>query len=244
MISVKAIEVFKKMGQTAALKGLSMEFTSGEIHGIIGPEGAGKTTLLRHLIGLLHGDAGQIHYFDDKLEVEFRKLRESIAYMPQTQSLYPELSVHEHLEFFRTLYELPEMLYKDRRRKLLQMSRLETFTDRLASQLSGGMYKKLGLICSLLSSPQVLLLDEPTNGVDPLSRRDFWGLLHELRDQEAMLILVTTSYMDEAFKCDKVHLLFDGRCLLEGAPEELLRKEECKTFDEVFLKYDRSLGNL
>ncbi len=244
MISVKAIEIFKKMGRTQALKGLSMEFASGEIHGIIGPEGAGKTTFLRHLIGLLQADSGKIQYFDDKTEMEFKSLRESIAYMPQTQSLYPELSVHEHLEFFRTLYELPEMLYKDRRGKLLQMSRLAPFTDRLASQLSGGMYKKLGLICSLLSSPQVLLLDEPTNGVDPLSRRDFWDLLRELRNQEAVLILVTTSYMDEAFKCDKVHLLFDGRTLVEGTPQELLQQEGCKTFDEVFLKYDLSLESL
>lgn len=237
-VSISVQGVFKKMRHTQALNGLSMDFRHGEIHGVLGPEGAGKTTLLRHLIGLLKPNVGQIVFKKEEHEVSFAAIREAIAYMPQTQSLYPELSVHEHLEFFRTLYQVTESIYRERRKKLLQMSRLGPFTDRLASQLSGGMYKKLGLICSLLSSPQVLLLDEPTNGVDPLSRRDFWELLYELRDEENILIIVTTSYMDEALKCQRVHLLFEGKALLEGPPEELLRERKCKNFDEIFLQYD------
>lgn len=241
-ISLQVQDVFKKMGPNQALKGLSMEFSPRQIHGIIGPEGAGKTTLLRHLMGLLKADKGAIQFFDDDKEVSFQDLRESIAYMPQTQSLYPELSIHEHLEFFKTLYQLTPSEYQERRKKLLEMARLQDVTERLASQLSGGMYKKLGLICSLLASPRVLLLDEPTNGVDPLSRRDFWELLYDLLEAEDILILVTTSYMDEALKCQKVHLLFDGKTLLQGPPLEILKQEKCKTFDEVFLQYDSSLG--
>ncbi|UXR63646.1 ABC transporter ATP-binding protein [Bdellovibrio bacteriovorus] len=237
-VSLKVTGLFKKLRQTQALQGLDMTFESGLIHGIIGPEGAGKTTLLRHLMGLLHADRGEIQYRRQDGDISFSELRQNIAYMPQTQSLYPELSIHEHLEFFRTLYQLSDQDYAERRRALLQMSRLEEFTERLASELSGGMYKKLGLICSLLASPLVLLLDEPTNGVDPLSRRDFWQLLYDLQKSEDILILVTTSYMDEALKCQKVHLLFDGKTLLEGQPDAILQQKKCKSFDEVFLQYD------
>lgn len=239
-ISLRARNLKKKMKTTPALQGLTMEFSPRLIHGIIGPEGAGKTTFLRHIMGLLKPDEGDITFYSDGREISFSEIREAVAYMPQTQSLYPELSIHEHLEFFKTLYNVPQDQYRERREKLLHMSRLGPFQDRLASQLSGGMYKKLGLICSLLASPQVLLLDEPTNGVDPLSRRDFWTLLYELREQEDILILVTTSYMDEALKCQEVHLLFDGKTLLEGPPQDLLKNRGCKTFDEVFLQYDRS----
>lgn len=237
-ISLQVDNLSKKLKQTEALKNLSMQFQEHLIHGIIGPEGAGKTTLLRHLIGLLKADSGHVQYFDNGVAVSFQQVRESLAYMPQTQSLYPDLSIHEHLEFFRILYQLPNELYAQRREKLLQMSRLAPFVERLSSQLSGGMYKKLGLICSLLSAPRVLLLDEPTNGVDPLSRRDFWQLLYELRQHENVLIIVTTSYMDEALKCQNVHLLFDGKTLVEGVPKEILDAKKCKTFDEVFLQYD------
>ncbi|MGZ3772145.1 MAG: ABC transporter ATP-binding protein [Pseudobdellovibrionaceae bacterium] len=239
-ISLRALNISKKMKQTLALKNLSMEFTAHEVHGILGPEGAGKTTFLRHIMGLLRPDSGEIQFFEREKKISFQEIREFLAYMPQTQSLYPDLSIHEHLEFFRTLYQLPNDLYQERRKKLLEMARLTEFVERLASQLSGGMYKKLGLICSLLSAPRVLLLDEPTNGVDPLSRRDFWNLLYDLKNQEDVLIIVTTSYMDEALKCQKVHLLFGGQTLIEGEPKKILEEKNCKSFDEVFLQYDLS----
>ncbi|WP_413557117.1 ABC transporter ATP-binding protein [Bdellovibrio sp. HCB209] len=240
-MEIKVRNLHKKMKTVPALKGLDMTFADGLVHGIIGPEGAGKTTLIRHLMGLLKPDQGEIQYFHQEQRADFAAVRSKMAYMPQTQSLYGELSIHEHLEFFKTLYGIDEQFYQERRKKLLEMTRLTPFQDRLASQLSGGMYKKLGLTCALLASPEVLFLDEPTNGVDPLSRRDFWKLLYEFREQEKITILVTTSYMDEALKCEDVHLLFDGKTLLEGPPQEILHKENCHTFDEVFLRYDSSL---
>lgn len=243
-IALKVQGLEKRLRTVQALKGLTMTFSPGLIHGVLGPEGAGKTTFLRHLMGLLRPDRGQIEFLRESSPVTFSLLRESVAYMPQTQSLYPELSIHEHLEFFRTLFQLSDHDYIPRREKLLKMARLGQFTDRLASELSGGMYKKLGLICSLLSSPKVLLLDEPTNGVDPLSRRDFWELLRELIQNEDILIIVTTSYMDEALKCDQVHLLFDGKTLLEGTPDEILQERQCRSFDEVFLQYDAAEAEL
>ncbi|HEX7673007.1 MAG TPA: ABC transporter ATP-binding protein [Bdellovibrio sp.] len=242
-IAVKVENLHKKMKKVPALRGLSMAFPAEGLHGIIGPEGAGKTTLLRHIMGLLTADQGSIRYFINDEEKQFSDVRSQFAYMPQTQSLYGELSIHEHLEFFKTLYHLSEKEYKERREKLLQITRLGDFTDRLASELSGGMYKKLGLICALLAEPKLMLLDEPTNGVDPLSRRDFWELLHRLKDEQ-VTILVTTSYMDEALKCEQVHLLFDGQTLLEGPPLAILKEQHCKTFDEVFLRYDSSLAQV
>lgn len=241
--SIEVQDLYKKLRTTKALKGVSMNFSGDRIHGVIGPEGSGKTTLLRHLMGLLRADQGRIVYREGEQEVSFADIRSDLAYMPQTQSLYSELSIHEHLEFFKILYKLAPDVYRERREKLLAMTRLEPFTDRLAVQLSGGMYKKLGLICALLSAPRILLLDEPTNGVDPLSRRDFWELLYELK-KENITILVTTSYMDEALKCEEVHLLFNGQTLLEGEPHQVLKKEKCENFDEVFLRYDSSLDEV
>lgn len=239
-ISISVQGLKKKLKKTEALKGLDMKFSAHKLHGIIGPEGAGKTTLLRHMMGLLSPDAGTLQYYSEDHKLEFTQVRPFLAYMPQTQSLYGELSIHEHLEFFKTLYKLSDEEYQQRRERLLQMTRLSEFTERLASQLSGGMYKKLGLICALLSAPKVLFLDEPTNGVDPLSRRDFWKLLNDL-EQENMTIIVTTSYMDEALKCEEVHLLFDGQTLMEGVPKQILQARHARSFDEVFLQYDSSL---
>ncbi|MGZ3748165.1 MAG: ABC transporter ATP-binding protein, partial [Pseudobdellovibrionaceae bacterium] len=201
---------------------------------VIGPEGAGKTTLFRHLAGLLRADDGNIEYFENHTRVDFQALRPRIAYMPQTQSLYPDLSIQEHLDFFRELYDLQKNEYQEKRDRLLSITRLQEFVDRPARDLSGGMYKKLGLMCALLASPQALLLDEPTNGVDPISRREFWQLLYDLQSQN-ILILVATAYMDEAERCEKVHLLNEGRVIGSGEPRVLLKEKGARSFDEYFL---------
>jgi len=242
-VEIRANKVSKTFGAVRALSGVAAAFPRGAIHGIIGPNGAGKTTLLRLVTGLLKPSAGAMQYSVGGKEVPFSVLKPYIAYFPQEQSLYGDLSIDEHLEFFRSLYALPEKHYKARREELLALTRLEKFTERKAGRLSGGMYKKLGLMCVLLSSPAVLVLDEPTIGVDPVSRRELWELVHRLSG-EGMLILISTSYMDEAERCGRVHLLDGGRLLASGEPRAVLREQGAENFEQVFLKIAEMGGGL
>lgn len=205
------------------------------MHGLIGPEGAGKTTLLRTILELLHPDQGHISYTLDGSPATFNNIRASIAYMPQQQSLYADLSISEHLDFFSALYELPSHDYKTKRQELLHMTRMEQFIDRPAGKLSGGMYKKLGLMCALLRSPRAVILDEPTNGVDPISRREFWEMLYQLSHHN-ILIIMATAYMDEAERCSTVHLIDSGKCIAEGEPKTLLKGDSVENFDAFFIK--------
>jgi ABC-2 type transport system ATP-binding protein len=234
-ISIRVTDVRKKFGAITALSSVSMNFAEAEMHGVIGPEGAGKTTLMRIMLGLLRPNEGKVEFLVEGQVVDFEAVRPLIAYMPQQQSLYPDLSIGEHLDFFRALYGIPAEEYRTKREELLRITRLSEFVDRPAGNLSGGMYKKLGLMCALLRSPRVVLLDEPTNGVDPISRREFWELLYRLAD-EKILIIVTTAYMDEAERCSQVHLLEEGQLVAEGEPRELLANAQVRTFDELFLK--------
>ncbi len=236
-ISIQIENLTKLMGSHQALQGVSLSLEPGQLHGLIGPEGSGKTTLLRHLIGLLKPTEGRVIFRDHGKPTAFKNIRPLMAYMPQLQSLYADLSVSEHLDFFRDLYQIPEKTYRERRQELLHITRLEPFQDRPAGQLSGGMYKKLGLMCALLQSPNLVLLDEPTTGVDPISRREFWEMLYRLRE-EGILIVITTAYMDEAERCDRVHVLEQGRLLATGEPKAILEKEKVESFEKLFLKYD------
>ncbi len=235
-ISIKVIGVSRYFKKLQALKNVTLNFDDSSMHGVIGPEGAGKTTLMRIMLGLLKFEpGGSIEFYRGTEKVDFEEVRPVIAYMPQSQSLYPDLSISEHLDFFRELYSIPDDVYAERRKDLLHITRLTEFADRPAGQLSGGMYKKLGLMCALLRSPQVVLLDEPTNGVDPISRREFWELLYSLSDRK-ILIIVTTAYMDEAERCSQVHLMEQGSVMAEGKPRDLLVQEGVRSFDELFLK--------
>ncbi len=233
-ISISVRSVKKVFGTNPALNGITLEFSSGAMHGIIGPEGAGKTTLMRIILGLMTPTEGSVEFRREGKPVDLEEIRPGLAYMPQQQSLYPDLSIGEHLDFFRDLYGIAKDQYQSRREELLHITRLKEFVHRPAGQLSGGMYKKLGLMCALLRSPKVMLLDEPTNGVDPISRREFWELLYRLSDEQ-ILILVTTAYMDEAERCGQVHLLERGRLVAEGEPRELLERGKAGSFDELFL---------
>jgi ABC-2 type transport system ATP-binding protein len=232
-ISVK--DVRKAFRKFPALHGVSLEFEAGRMHGIIGPEGSGKTTLLRILLGLLVPDQGNVAYFECGRPASLEAIRARISYMPQTQSLYADLSIKEHLEFFRDLYGIGPADYERKRDELLRVTRLAEFLDRPAGQLSGGMYKKLGLMCALLRSPRVMVLDEPTTGVDPISRRELWDLLYRLLEQD-ILILVTTAYLDEAERCSKVHLVENGLVVASGEPRKLLEAEGARSFDELFIR--------
>lgn len=236
-ISVQIEKVSKKMGPTQALTDVTISLEHSLLHGLIGPEGSGKTTLLRILMGLLKPSNGTVTYQDHGKTVAFDRVRPLMAYMPQLQSLYADLSVSEHLDFFRDLYQIPKDVYQKRRQELLHITRLEPFQNRPAGQLSGGMYKKLGLMCALLQSPTMVLLDEPTTGVDPISRREFWELLYRLRE-EGILVVITTAYMDEAERCDRVHVLEKGHLLADGEPKAILDREMVESFEKLFLKYE------
>ena len=236
LISINVRGARKNFGPVQALRGVSLDFAAATMHGVIGPEGAGKTSLMRILLGLLKPGEGSVHFERGGVSVAFEEIRSELAYMPQSQSLYPDLSIGEHLDFFRALYGISPQAYREKREELLHITRLSEFVDRPAGKLSGGMYKKLGLMCALLRSPHIILLDEPTNGVDPISRREFWELLYRLADQK-ILIIVTTAYMDEAERCAQVHLIEQGRVVAEGEPRVLLEKEGVRTFDELFLKH-------
>lgn len=233
--SIRTETLKKNFGAVEALKGVSLDFSEGLLHGLIGSNGAGKTTTMRLLAGLLKPSAGSVHYSFDGRPADFARVRPGLAYMPQQASLYPDLSIDEHLEFFRELYRLDAETYARRSKELLGITRLDKFTERRAGQLSGGMYKKLGLMCALLQSPSVLLLDEPTNGVDPISRREFWELLYALA-ADKILVIVSTAYMDEAERCSRVHLLDDGALLASGEPRAVLKAQNAASFEEIFIK--------
>ncbi len=239
-LSIELRNISKKLGPNQALSGVSLFFKASTIHGLIGPDGAGKTTLMRVLMGLLRPDEGEIIFKDAEKTYPQEEARPSMAYMPQSQSLYGDLSVSEHLDFFRDLYGLPEQDYQSRRKELLEITRMTEFASRPAGHLSGGMYKKLGLMCALLPSPKILLLDEPTTGVDPISRRDFWTLLYRLVEESRLLILTATSYMDEAARCGNVHLIESGKKIASGPPREILTQENVKSFEELFLKHAKT----
>jgi len=234
-LSIDVTDVNKKLGPNQALGGVSAVLESGGLYGIIGPDGAGKTTLLRTIMGLLNPDQGCVEFRRGAQSVSFEEARPSIAYMPQQQSLYPDLSIEEHLKFFRDLYQISPDVYDTRHRRLLHLTRLDKFKDRPAGQLSGGMYKKLGLMCALLQTPSALLLDEPTNGVDPISRREFWDMLYELRS-DGILIVIATAYMDEAERCGEVHLMEAGRIWTHGAPRVILEREKARDFADLFVR--------
>jgi ABC-2 type transport system ATP-binding protein len=227
--AVQAFGVSRRFGTVQALSDVSIEVKAGELFGLVGPDGAGKTTLIRTLAGLIGVDEGRVSVLG-RDPLKDSSLRDVMGVMPQHYSLYGDLSVEENLRFFAELYCLPRKGYAERRTRLLGLTRLEPFAGRRADALSGGMYKKLALACALLHEPSVLLLDEPTNGVDPVSRRELWQLLHEFV-HAGMAVLLSTAYMDEASRCHSVCLLHQGRVIAQGPPDRLVRELQVPVFD-------------
>ncbi len=205
-----------------AVDGLSFDIAPGELFGLVGPDGAGKTTTLRMLAGVLRPTAGDAILNGISIARDPESAKPHIAYMSQRFGLYADLTVLENLHFYADLYEVPRAERDRRMERLFQFSNLGPFTERLAGQLSGGMKQKLGLSCALIHQPEVLLLDEPTFGVDPISRRDLWLIVHEMVAQ-GVTAVVSTAYMDEAERFDRVALLNEGRLLALATPEELQR---------------------
>jgi ABC-2 type transport system ATP-binding protein len=217
---VRIAHLSKAYDDVPALQDFSLVVGRGEVVALVGPDGAGKTTLMRILCNLLTPDNGEVMIDERDVTKEFEQVKAMIGYMPQTFSLYPDLSVEENLKFYAGIYGQTGEAYRRTRDRLYQFSQLGPFADRRASALSGGMKQKLALSCALLHDPQVLILDEPTTGVDPVSRRYFWQMLLRLK-ADGVTILVSTPYMDEAERADKTVCLFEGKKLAEGTAEEL-----------------------
>jgi len=216
--AVVAEAVEKRFGATVALAGISFEAAAGELFGFVGPDGGGKTTLFRILATLLVPDAGRARVLGLDVVADMWALRPRVGYMPGRFSLYPDLSVLENLRFFASVFGTT--VERERARIAPIYSQLEAFNDRRAAALSGGMKQKLALCCALVHRPEILLLDEPTTGVDAVSRREFWDLLADLK-RSGMTIVVSTPYMDEANRCDRVALIQRGRLLGTDTPQRI-----------------------
>ncbi|MGE0821788.1 MAG: ABC transporter ATP-binding protein [Candidatus Binatia bacterium] len=216
MAIITLTDVKKQFGPTLALDGIDLLVTAPRIFGIVGPDGAGKTTLLRILVGLLDFEATTATALGYDIRTQAPQLRRQLGYVPQTFSLYPDLTVQQNLEFFADIHGLSRPHFRQRATELLALAQLEHFTAFLASSLSGGMKQKLALICALLHEPQLLILDEPNNGVDVIARSDMWAILHQLQN---VTIIMSTGYLDEAERCDEIAYLYKGRIRVHGSPE-------------------------
>jgi len=208
-VVVFAQGLVRRFGSVPAVRGIDLAVRRGEIFGLVGPDGAGKSTIMRMLAGVLRPDAGDIRLEGIDVVADPEAAKPYLSYMPQRFGLYEDLTVSENIFFYATLFAVPAKVRRERSQELLAAAGLLPFRRRLAGQLSGGMKQKLGLVCALIHTPRVLLLDEPTTGVDPVSRRDFWGILYGLREQ-GVTILLSTAYMDEAERCSRLALLHAG----------------------------------
>ncbi len=216
--AIKISELRKSFGEIKAVDGISFEVGKGEMFGLVGPDGAGKTTTIRMLCGLLIPDSGTASVLDLDIQKNIKKIQNQIGYLSQRFSLYGDLTVDENIEFFADIHSVKG--YKDRRNELLDFTRLKSFRDRLADNLSGGMKQKLALACSLIHRPKILFLDEPTTGVDPVSRRDFWKILSSLI-KDGITIFMSTPYLDEAERCNRVALMNKGQIMSLDTPQKI-----------------------
>lgn len=240
---VRVHGLVKRYGTRDAVRGVDLELARGEVYGVIGPDGAGKSSLLKAVAGVLTFDEGEVEVFGVTIDSEraAERIKGRLGLMPQGLGLhlYPELSVEENIDFFARVRLVAERDLERRKRRLLEITRLGPFRDRPMTQLSGGMKQKLGLACTLIHQPELVVLDEPTTGVDPLSRRDFWTMLWELLRDARTTALISTAYMDEATRFDRVSLMFDGRIVANMTADELHRADV--PLEETFIAVLRRL---
>jgi len=217
---IEARGLARRFKKVTAVDGLDLSVRRGEVFGLLGPDGAGKTTTIRMLCAIMDPTAGsaRVAGFDTVKEPE--EIKQRIGYMAQQFSLYGDLTVLENLLFFADIFEVSRQEREERIARLLEFARLTEFRGRRAAHLSGGMQKKLALACTLIHRPEIIFLDEPTTGVDPVSRREFWDILTELH-LEGVTLFVSTPYMDEAERCSRVGLMFEGNIVVCDAPERI-----------------------
>ncbi len=223
-------QVVHRYGELTAVDGIDLEVIRGEMFGLIGPDGAGKTTSLRIALGLIRPESGTVETCGLDPYKQHRELTYKVGYLSQRFSLYGDLTVDENIAFFARVHGVKG--WKQRRDELLEMVRMTPFRKRLADRLSGGMKQKLALSCTLIHTPELLIFDEPTTGVDPVSRRDFWLLLARLQ-QEGLTLVMTTPYMDEAERCQRVALMHEGKLLAVDDPWAL--RTERQPLEDVFI---------
>jgi ABC-2 type transport system ATP-binding protein len=234
MSIIKTINLARKFDKIFAVDGISFQAREGQIFGLVGPDGAGKTTTMRMLSGILVPTSGQAWVNGKDIVKEAESLKSDIGYMSQRFGLYEDLTVMENLIFYSDIYCVPQKERPDRFKRLMEFSGLGIFKNRLAGALSGGMKQKLGLMCCLIHTPKILFLDEPTNGVDPVSRRDFWQILYQLLE-EKVTILFSTSYLDEAERCNMVGLMHKGKLLKCDEPANIKKEAKAQTLEEAFI---------
>ena len=218
--AIKTENLTKTFDGLTAVDSLNLEVAEGEIFGLVGPDGAGKTTTMRLLSTIMDPTSGEGWVAGHHILKESEVIKEKIGYMSQRFGLYPDLTVMENILFYADIYGVPRKGREERINRLLSFSNLSPFKKRQAGNLSGGMKQKLGLACALIHTPLVLFLDEPTNGVDPVSRRDFWRILYQLL-KERVTIFLSTAYLDEAERCNRIGLIQNGKILALGTPDQV-----------------------
>src|ERR1700722_13646901 len=229
----------RRFGALTAVDHLNLEIGRGEIFGLVGPDGAGKTTTLRMLCGLMDPSEGEAWVAGENVAKNPRAVKDRIGYMAQRFGLYTALTVDENMAFYSDLFGIPRAERERLLPELLRMTRMAPFRKRQAGKLSGGMKQKLGLMCTLLHRPQILFLDEPTNGVDPVSRRDFWAILYQLL-KDGITIFMTTAYLDEAERCNRVGLMHKGKLIRCSAPDAMKRETGAANMEGAFIAAIRS----
>lgn len=218
MNALEIKSVTKTFDTITAVDDISLTVNRGEMFALVGPDGSGKTTTIRMLCGIVHPTKGELSVLGFNVLTQKEEVKKRIGYLSQKFSLYGDLTIDENIEFFAEIHGLYE--YKKRRDELLEFTRLTKFRDRLAEKLSGGMKQKLALACTLIHTPDIIFLDEPTTGVDPVSRRDFWKVLSALL-KTGITIVMTTPYLDEAERCNRVALMDNGKLLMTDSPANM-----------------------
>ena len=219
-----------KLPAVQALDGVSFEAPRGMLTALVGPDGAGKTTLIRLAAGLMRADSGELTVLGIDVARDPQQVQDRISYMPQRFGLYEDLTVAENIDLYADLHGVTPEARAERYPRLMEMTNLGRFKDRLAGKLSGGMKQKLGLACTLVRSPELLLLDEPTVGVDPLSRRELWEIVRQLVDTQGLTVLLCTAYLDEAERCGHVIVLHQGKVLAQGQPGDITATVQGRVF--------------
>jgi ABC-2 type transport system ATP-binding protein len=237
---IETRDLTRRFGAVTAVDHLTLTVPRGEIFGLVGPDGAGKTTTVRMLCGLMDPTEGGARVAGHDVVRQSQAVKDQIGYMAQRFGLYTDLTVRENMDFYADLFGVVGAERDRLSAQLLRMTRMEPFTNRQAGRLSGGMKQKLALMCTLLHHPQILFLDEPTNGVDPVSRRDFWAILYQLL-KDGITIFMTTAYLDEAERCNRVGLLHKGRLVRCETPEEMKRATGSLNLEGAFIQTIRQV---